>query len=266
MGFSSKRRGRDLIVRVVTALIALLLGARLEAVPPLASGDVPTAEKGTFELYPGMRYESEGDSINRQIPIVEVVYGLTDRQEITFEIPYLSQQGEHGFGDAVVGTKYDFVKETAKLPGIAATFELKLPNASVSRGLGSGAFDYDFRLPVQKTWGRFTALANLGYTIIGQPKDSSHVQNVWFASFAQEYQVTEKTKLLSEIYLETSEEPGQPNRFAANVGFERELAHDLTFQAAVGRSLREGARGGPDLRIYIGLHWVFDAPWKPEAK
>jgi hypothetical protein len=244
-------------------------GARLCAVPPLVSGDVPTAEKGTFEMYPGVRYQSEGDSVNRQFPIVEMVYGISDRQEVTFEVPFLSQQGEHGFGDIVLGTKYNFIKETATRPGVSCTFELKLNNASASRGLGTGALDYDIRFPFQKTWGRFTALGNVGYTIVGEPTSGGVTQprkNVWFASFAPQYKVSDKTKLLAEIYLETSDEPGQPNRFAADVGFEQEIAHNLTFQAAVGRSLREGARGGPDLRVYVGLHWVFDAPWKRAAK
>jgi hypothetical protein len=30
----------------------------------------------------------------------------------------------------------------------------------------------------------------------------------------------------------------------------------------VGKSLREGNRGGPDLRAYAGFKWEFDAPWK----
>lgn len=258
-----------MLTRALTLLFVVAGGMQLSAVPPLVSGDVPTADKGTFELYSGVRYQSEGDGVNRQMPFVELVYGLTDRQEITFEIPFLSQQGEHGFGDAVFGTKFIFHKETKALPGIAGTFELKLPSASGSRGLGTGAFNYDLRLPFQKTWGRFTALANVGYTVVGEPQVGGVTQarkNVWFASLVPQYKVSDKTKLLGEIYLETGEELGRPNRFAADVGFETEIVHNLTFQAAVGKSLRDGSRGGPDLRVYVGLHWVFDAPWKRAAK
>lgn len=251
---------------LLCALGALCGGTHAHAVPPLVSGDVTTADKQTFEWYLGIRYESEGGSINREIPTSEMVYGISDRQEITFEIPYLSELGQHGFGDAVIGTKYMFVKEGPGLPGIAGSFELKLPTGSVSRGLGSGEFDYDFLLRTQKTWGWFTALGNLGYTIVGQPDSGSTAENVWFASLAQMYQVGKKTKLLSEVYMESRDEAGQPNRFAANVGFEREITPNLTFQAAIGKSLREASLGGPDLRVYVGLHWVFDAPWKLAEK
>ena len=69
-------------------------------------------------------------------------------------------------------------------------------------------------------------MGNIGYTIVGEPRVGGITQarrNVWFVSTAQQWQVTPKTKLLSEIYLETADEPGQSNRFAADVGFEHKL-------------------------------------------
>ncbi len=251
------------------SLFTLAAVTRLDAVPPLVSGDAPTAEKGSFEWYVGTRYQSEGGSVGRQIPITELVYGISDRQEITFEIPWLSEQGTHGFGDLVLGTKFMFLKETKTRPGISGTFELKLPTASASRGLGTGRFDYDLRVPAQKTWGWFTLLGNVGYTIVGEPRVDGITQprrNVWFVSTAQKWQVTPKTNLLSEIYLETADEPAQPNRFAANVGFEHKLRDNFKVHGTVGKSLRADARGGPDVRVYVGFVWEFDAPWKGAAK
>src|SRR5215203_556709 len=197
------------------------------AVPPLVSGDVPTADKRFFEWYAGVRYqESESGSVSRQLPFAELVYGISDRQEITFEIPYLSERGEHGFGDGVVGTKFMFVKERERIPGIALSFELKLPSGDESRGLGTGEFDYDFRLRVQKTWGWFTIIGNVGYTFISEPKIggmASSRENVWILTCAQQYELTSRFHLLSEVYWLNSEEPGEPGRLAANVGFKYKL-------------------------------------------
>lgn len=253
------------ILAILALFTSLAGGVRLEAVPPLVSGDVPTAEKESFELYLGMIYEGEEDSRTRQFPANELVYGISDRQEVTFEMPYLSQDGQHGFGDVILGTKYMIIKESKMLPGISPTFEWKLRNASAPRGLGSGSYDYDIRIPVQKTWARFTALANIGYTFIGEPRVNGVTEkrkNVWFASFAQEYEVTKRTKLLSEIYFETSDEPGRPNRLAADVGFEQKIREDFKIIGSIGKSLREGNQGGPELRVYVGLEWDFAAPWK----
>ncbi len=86
--------------------------------------------------------------------------------------------------------------------------------------------------------------------------------NVWLATFGQEYQILKRTKLLSEIYFVSRDEQGDHHRLAANVGFKQKLLDNLTIHASVGQSLREHNRGGPDIRAYAGLKWEFDAPWR----
>lgn len=236
------------------------------AVPPLVTGDVPTADKQTFEWYMGSRYqENEGSHPERLLPFTELVYGLTERQELTFEFAGVSQNHKYGINDAVIGTKLAFLKETEGRPGIAGSFELKMPTGDKDRGLGSGEFDYDLRFRAQKTWGWFTGMGNVGYTFVTDPEFGGVLQNkenVWLFVFAQEWQVAKRTKLLSELYFVSREEPGAPHRLAANIGFKHRLQDNLSVHAAIGKSLREGNRGGPDLRVYVGLKWEFEAPWK----
>ena len=163
------------------------------------------------------------------------------------------------------GTKYQFLKEATNRPGIAGSFELKVPTGSERKGLGTGEFDYDIRLRAQKTWGWFTAIGNAGYTFLTDPEFGgveTTTENVWLFTLGQEYQVAPKTRLLSEIYYVTREEPGEPNRLAANVGFKHKLFKDFTVHGSVGKSLRDANRGGPDLRAYFGFKYEFDGPWK----
>src|SRR6187551_742492 len=143
---------------VCAAVILLLAAPRCFAPPPMVTGDVPTADKQSFEWYVGARYqESESGNPSRLLPFTELVYGLTERMELTFETAGLSVNHEYGLSDSVVGTKYVFLKEAERRSGIAGSFELKLPTGDESRGLGSGELDYDLRLRTQKTWGWFTA-------------------------------------------------------------------------------------------------------------
>lgn len=246
------------------ALVALILlggATRLPAPPPLVTGDVPTADKRMFELYAGMRYqESESGRPTRQIPFTELVYGISDQQEITFETAYVSENQEHGLSDSVIGTKYVFLKENERRPGVAGSFELKIPTGSERKGLGNGEVDYDLRLRAQKTWAWFTAIGNVGYTFLTDPEFegvSTSKNNVWLGSFAQEYQIAKRTKLLSEIYFVSREEDGDHNQLAANIGLKHKLLDNLNIHGAIGKSLREGNRGGPDIRAYIGLKWEF---------
>jgi hypothetical protein len=126
--------------------------------------------------------------------------------------------------------------------------------------LGTGELDYDLRLRSQKTFGWFTAIGNLGHTFITEPEFGGVRQrrdNVWFAAFGQEYQIAPRTRLLSEIYWVTHEEPGGPHRLACNLGFKHKLRDNLTFHGALGKSLRESNVGGPSVRVYVGLKYEF---------
>lgn len=249
----------DAAVLVATVVSLMVIVHRAEAVPPLVVGDVPTADKHHVEWYVGTRYQKT-DTIERQIPFTEVVYGISDRQEVTFEVPYLASQGHQGFGDAVVGTKYQFLKETDRYPGVAGSFEAKLDTGSQAKGFGTGAMEYDLQLRSQKTFGWFTGIVNLGYTFVGEPEENGVKQkrrDVVFTAFAQEYQIALKTKLLSEVYWENSDTPHSPHRLAADVGFKHQLLPHLAIHAAIGKSLREGNVGGPKLRVYAGIKVEF---------
>ncbi len=66
-----------------------------------------------------------------------------------------------------------------------------------------------------------------------------------------------KLALLSEIYWRNSAEPREPNCFAGDVGFKYHLIEHLDLHAAIGKSLRDANRGGPDLRVYAGIKLDF---------
>ena len=246
---------------VFTGFLFLALVPVCYGPPPMVTGDVPVADKGMIQWFLGGRYqESESGNPARLLPFTELVYGISERQEINIATSVLSQDGHHGISDSVLGTKYVIMNEDGSRPGVAASFELKLPTGDEARGLGSGEFDYDLRLRAQKTWGWFTGIGNVGYTFLTDPEFggvTTNNENVWLLTFGQEYQITKKTKLLSEVYFVSRETPDDPNRLAANLGFKYSLRSNLAVHAAIGKGLRESGRGGPDLRVYAGLKWEF---------
>lgn len=248
---------------------ATLLGVavclpRLYAPPPLITGDVPPADAGHFELYTGFRYQ-DTSRIQRQLPHVELVYGLADQWEISAETNYLSRAGELGFDDLTFATKAVLLAESAARGALGASYEFKFDNGDAERGLGSGGNEHDFRLRAQKTFGAITPILNVGYVLVPDATINgrrSARQDVWRASLAQEWTVAGKTKLLGEIYWRTADEPGGDDRLGWNVGFKHKARDNLSVHAAVGESLRAGNGGGPDLRVYAGLKFEFGAPWR----
>jgi len=252
---------------LAVSLLLLAAGAATpsHAVPPLVLGDVPTADKGHAEIYLGFLQEEGKGGIERGRPANELVLGVSSWQEVTVELPYRTlnpSQGDRqsGVGDAVLGTKMMFLRETENRPGAALSFETKLDNADAAKGLGSGAVDYGLLLRAQKTHGWFTAIGNVGYTFVGEPvidRLRQDKRNVLFLAFAQEYRVAAKTSLLSEVYWKNSDTPGGPSRFAGDIGFKHDLRSWLQVHTTVGKSLREGNLGGPKLRVYAGFKLEF---------
>src|SRR5512137_1754104 len=215
------------------------------AVPPLVIGDVPTADKGDLEIYAGVRYQKDGAG-EWQVPFTEFILGVSSWQEITLEVPYVLVDGQAGFGDLVLGTKVMPLRETAELPGIALSFEWKLPNASMAKGLGSGSMEFGFLLRSQKTWDWFTLIGNVGYVFVTKPVVDGVTldrQGFWFVGLGPELAVTHDVSILSDLYWRTADVPGEAARLAADAGFQVEVVPRIQVQGSIGTSLRHGALG-----------------------
>lgn len=247
--------------RALLACWALFRAGVAGAVPPLVIGDVPTADRGDVEVYLGTRYEKDG-AVERQVPFTEVVLGVSRWQEVTLEMPYLSQGGERGIGDAVLGTKLLLLTEADGRPGLAGSFEWKLATGSRPKGLGTGSMEYDLRLRSQKTWGWFTLLGNAGYTFVGSPRVDGVVlerRNVGFAALGDEVELAPRFRFLGEAYWRSADVPGEPARVGADLGFKWGVLPHLAVHAAAGTSLRRESLGGPRLRAYAGVKGDFAA-------
>ena len=147
---------------------------------------------------------------------------------------------------------------------MAASYEYKFDNADTKRELGSGGVEHDFRLRAQKTFGWFTPIVNAGYVVVPDARLAGVLslrQDVWRASFAQEWQALENLRLLSEVYWRGADEPGSPARLGWNLGFKHKLRDRVSWHGAMGESLRPKNRGGPDLRAYVGFKFEFASPW-----
>ena len=245
-------------------VVAFVIGnLSVSAAPPLVTGDVPTADKGRFEWNVGYQ-ATKTSGTEQQWPASELIYGVTDRLEINAVTPFIANGATHGVGDITLGTKAILVPESEGLPGIAGSYEIKLDNGDANKGIGTGGVEHEWRIRSQKSFSWFTPMVNVAYAVIpdvtigGTRRER---RNVWSANFAQEWKIAKKTALLSEVYWNTSDTKGEPGVLAWNAGVRHELKENLALQAAVGRTLREHGTGSPDLRLYFGVRWQFDAPW-----
>ncbi len=105
-----------------------------------------------------------------------------------------------GLGDIILKGRYYVVEEKDYLPLIAVTGRMKMPTASASQGLGTGAFDYGAGLEISKMLGeKWIAFLDGGYNVIGDP-DGINFQNQHWYDAGIGYYLTKD--LLASAYYE----------------------------------------------------------------
>ncbi len=159
-----------------------------------------------------------------------------------------------GLGDIILKGRYYVVEEHNYVPLIALTGRMKLPTASASQGLGTGAFDYGVGIETSKMLGeKWIAFLDGGYNIIGDP-DGLPLNNQYWYDIGAGYYFTKA--LLASVYFEEYQAilPGFVNArdvfFAVN--YTASAAWRFNGGVTVGLS-----NGAPDHTFSVGASYRF---------
>lgn len=240
----------------ICSLAVLGIASAAFAGRPLNVGDAYPLDKGSFELEAGVEYVETGSDRDWQFPAA-LTYGLANNIEIGVGVGgvvddrsdlLLDDDRESGFGDLVVGGKWQFLTREQALIDHALAFEVKFPTADKDRGLGSGETDYDLTwigsLPLQDD---LQVDVNVGYTWIGGDQDELHygLAVVWAA--------TDRIEPVAEVFAATPVEEGKTEALA-NVGVRFLVVENFMWDIAVGTGLTDDA---PDVVATTGFTWSF---------
>lgn len=105
-----------------------------------------------------------------------------------------------GLGDIILRGRYYAVEEKEYVPLIALTGRIKVPTASESKGLGTGALDHGYGVEMSKLLGeKWIAFLDGGYNFIGDP-DGRELQNQYWFDIGGGHYLTKS--LLVSVYYE----------------------------------------------------------------
>ena len=100
---------------------------------------------------------------------------------------------ESGLGDVVTSATYALYKSKGADPLlIDVAAKIKFGTASRDKGLGTGENDYALQGAIEKTLGKFTASATVGYRVNGDPP-GIEMRNVFYGSLSGSYDFTAQT-------------------------------------------------------------------------
>jgi outer membrane protein W len=195
-------------------------------------------------------------------PNITVTYGKTPNLELDLLTGLTTARAsgtdrQTGFGDTTVGARWRFVEETRRAPQVGLAYFLKIPTASVTRGLGTGKADHLLYLMSAKSYGKAYVFGQAGCCLPG----AAGQKNNAVYGLAATYQTTEKLTLGVQLYGNTTPADGVPGELAYGVGLTDNYAANQALLVAVSHS----TRGLCDCNLYAGVTWTLGPTPKPVA-
>jgi hypothetical protein len=182
---------------------AVILPASLWAQggPPLLTDDPGTPGNRNWEINLGFTQDVQHDLHTYETPILDLNYGLGDRIQLKYELPYLLVSSDggplaSGLGNSLAGVKWRFYENEEKGWNVSTYPQLEFnnPGESLHRGLVDKGPNFLLPIEVTKRVGPFELNWEAGYWF------SDHLSNGRVLGFAAGHQTTKRLELLTEIY------------------------------------------------------------------
>jgi hypothetical protein len=250
--------------RLVAVLAGLSIVGSARALaqggPPMITDDPDTPGPGFWEVNVSVQSDSSRTDTRLETPRVDANYGVGDRIQLKFEVPWvqaLDGVRRQGPGDATAGVKWRFLgQEGMRLAwSVYPQVEFNTARSSVNKELVDAG--PDFQLPTEITLEIHHVEINgeVGRTFIVRGAGS------WIAGLSTEVQPLQRLELLAELHAEATRR--QPSEWIANVGARPRLTERLTLLMAAGHTTHTG-RGKPSrILAYAGVQLNLPGRYAP---
>jgi hypothetical protein len=251
-----RTRPRVLPAALGAAGLLLLRGAAsAQGGPPLLTDDPGTPGDGRLEINLAATLERTGDGDAVEAPLLDLNYGLGERLQLKYELPYVfvDEDGgveEDGLGNSLVGVKWRFRDAGGGGPALSTYPQLELENPGSSSGAVAEP-GTALLIPLEAQWnlGDRTLNLELGRNFRDQGPDE------WIAGLALTQPLRAGFDLLAEIHGEASADLAS-SQGVFNVGSRVALGPRSTLLASVGSGLwSDDSDERPDLLAYVGVQF-----------
>lgn len=203
--------------------------------PPLLTDDPGTPGNTNWEINVAGTQNFTHDQHAYETPILDINYGLGDRIQLKYQVPYLLVSNDggplaSGMGNSLFGVKWRFFQDEKKGWNVSTYPQLELnnPGASLRRGLVDKAPNFLLPIEVTKRVGSFELNLEAGYWF------SRHLADGRILGLAAGRQMTKKLELLTELY-DFVEVGTKARDDTFDFGGRFEFHHDILFLFMAGR-------------------------------
>jgi hypothetical protein len=226
--------------------------------PPLQTDDPGTPGNNNWEINLAFLPDLRGTSRSYNAPILDLNYGVGDRIQLKYQVPYLLQSTaggplESGLGKSLAGVKWRFFQDDAHQLNISTYPQLEFnnPTDSVRRGLADPGTRLLLPFEITKEVHHLELNAEVGWWFSGSGVDG-HV-----FGFAAGHQITRRFELLAEIYRLTDKN-GTEFDTTYGAGGRYQLSIRLLFIFMAGRGFGGPPHAQPGFIGYFGLQFQIE--------
>ncbi len=248
---------RILICFIVLIVVCVNSATQAQASggPPMITDDPGTPGDGHWEINIAALTTRDSVSTTYQVPLIDVNYGLGDRVQLKFEVPWLIQNNDsgtnqRGIGNSLTGVKWRFYDAGEKdwlistYPQIESTFPF--PSTYTNELAESGT---SYLLPVEFEHDFDSGDINFE---IGRWFRAIPTSDSWLAGFVFTREIRKGVEVIGELHEEIAVQQPQ-DELILNLGTRWCLSEQYTLLFSVGRDLHNTMETPNFLMTYLGL-------------
>lgn len=246
---------RLLLATALFAAASLPLPACAEAEggPPMLTDDPGTPGDGKWEINVSALSDHAGATTTFQLPLLDLNYGVGDRVQLNFQVPWLVQHSRSdgnasGFGASLIGVKWRFFDagddgwQVSTYPHVESRFPV------ARRALSDPGVSYLLPLEFAHALGNGFALNfEAGRWLRPAPQSDS-----WIAGVVLGHELHKGLDVLAELHAERDVHSGR-NELTANVGARWDWSERCTLLVAIGSDLHNSLGERDTLLTYLGV-------------
>jgi hypothetical protein len=225
-----------------------------EGGPPMLTDDPGTPGDGHWEINTALLSDHYSGATVYQVPLIDANYGVGERLQLKFEMPWLVERGstssQSAAGNALAGVKWRFYDEgdqswqMSTYPQVQFGFPI---NHAVHNDLTAPGTNVLLPIELERAYDGFELGLEAGRWLRAQPG-----ADTWIAGMVVEHGFDKRLSVLAEVHDERALASGR-DELIANVGARWNLSADLTVLLSAGRDLHNTLGAFDSMLTYVGM-------------
>ena len=225
-----------LMLLLVPTFVWALDHDNLDPNRPIAIEDAYVVPKGEIGLEGGILLSDRKRGDTRLVFQPQLIIGAFNNTQLEVSSDVSTDPrsvvGDDKSGNLTVGALYNFNTETLSLPAFAARVQLGFPTGVSAKGVDTALTGV-----MTRSYGRWRAHVNVGYTFLGSPQGnerSGTYRVVAALSYPLGYPTSFRDTFIANVFTRQSDLVGQRNPTGVGIGLRHQVSSRVVFDAGLG--------------------------------